>query len=84
MAEALADAQVKKIAAIITQLVARLPQPPHTVVVSGQGDFLARRVLEKAKIKANLVALARELGPELSQCAPAHALAVLAREGPKQ
>ncbi len=83
MSTALADAQVKKIAAIITQLIARLPQPPHTIVVSGQGDFLARRVLEKAKIKSSLVALARELGSELSQCAPAHALAVLAREGPK-
>ncbi len=37
MAAALADAQVKKIAAIITQLVARLQQPPHTIVVSGRG-----------------------------------------------
>jgi (4-(4-[2-(gamma-L-glutamylamino)ethyl]phenoxymethyl)furan-2-yl)methanamine synthase len=83
MSAALADAQVKKIASIITQLVARLQQPPHTVVVSGQGEFLARQVLEKAKIKSSIVALARELGPELSQCAPAHALAVLAREGPK-
>ena len=83
MSLALADAQVRKIAAIITQLVARVQQPPHTIVLSGQGDFLARRVLEKAKIKSSIVSLARELGSELSQCAPAHALAVLAREGPK-
>jgi probable H4MPT-linked C1 transfer pathway protein len=83
MSAALADAQAKKIAAILIQLIARLQQPPHTVVLSGQGEFLARRVLEKAKIKAATVTLARELGIELSQCAPAHALAVLASEGSK-
>ena len=83
MSAALADAQAKKIAAILIQLIARLQQPPHTIVLSGQGEFLARRVLEKAKIKAATVTLARELGIELSQCAPAHALAVLASEGSK-
>ena len=83
MSAALADAQCNKIAGIITQLVARLQQSPHTIVLSGQGEFLARRVLERAKIKANIVALARELGSELSQCGPAHALAVLAQEGSK-
>ncbi len=83
IAEALADAQIKKIASIITQLVARLQQPPHTVVISGQGEFLARAVLERAKIKTSIVSLTRELGPELSSCGPAHALAVLAKEGPK-
>ncbi len=81
MATALAEAQSNKIAAILTQLIARLPQPPHTVVMSGQGEFLSRQILEKAKIKTNIVTLARELGAELSQCAPAHALAVLAHEG---
>jgi probable H4MPT-linked C1 transfer pathway protein len=83
MAAALADAQCRKIAAIITQLIARLQQPPHTIVLSGAGEFLARRVLERAKIRSSVVTLARELGPELSRCAPAHALAVLAQEGSK-
>ena len=81
MAEALAQAQLRKISAIATQLIARLLQPPHTVVISGRGEFLARRVLDKLKLKANIVSLTRELGTELSRCAPAHALAVLAREG---
>lgn len=81
MAESLAQSQLLKIAAIATQLVARLQQPPHTVVISGRGEFLARCVLEKIKLKANVISLGRELGPELSYCAPAHALAVLAREG---
>ena len=46
-------------------------------------NVLARRVLEELKLKGNVVSLARELGPELSRCAAALALAVLAREGPK-
>ena len=83
MADSLAQAQLRKIAAIAVQLIGRLQQPPHTVVISGRGEFLARRVLDELKLKANVVSLARELGPELSRCAAAHALAVLAREGPK-
>jgi uncharacterized hydantoinase/oxoprolinase family protein len=83
MAGALAEFQLRKIAAIATQIVARLQQPPQTVVISGQGEFLARKVLDEAKLKASVVSLSRELGLELSQCAPAHALAVLAREGSK-
>lgn len=83
VADALADAQLKKISAIATQLIARLQQAPHTVVISGRGEFLARRVLETLKMRSVIVSLTRELGPELSYCAPAHALAVLAREGPK-
>ena len=83
IAEALAQAQLRKIAAIAVQLIARLQQPPHTVVISGGGEFLARRVLDELKLKSAVISLTRELGPELSQCAAAHALAVLAREGSK-
>jgi uncharacterized hydantoinase/oxoprolinase family protein len=72
---------VSKIASIAVQLIARLQQPPHTVVVSGKGEFVARRVLDKLKLKSGVISLSKELGPELSLCAPAHALAVLAREG---
>ena len=80
-AHALAQAQLPKIAAGAIQLIARMPQPPHSVVISGRGEFLARRLLEQLKLKASVVSLARELGPELSRCAPAHALAVIARGG---
>jgi probable H4MPT-linked C1 transfer pathway protein len=83
MADSLAQAQLRKIAAIAVQLIGRLQQPPHTVVISGRGEFLARRVLDELKLKATIVSLSRELGPELSRCAPAHALAVFAREGQK-
>jgi probable H4MPT-linked C1 transfer pathway protein len=83
MAESLCQAQVRKIAAIATQLIARLQQPPHTVVISGLGEFLALKVLDELKLRSAVVSLRRELGPELSLCAAAHALAVLAREGPR-
>ena len=83
MAAALAEHSSRRSRRSSRNSSARLQQPPHTIVLSGQGEFLARRVLEKAKLKASMVSLARELGPELSQCAPAHALAVLAREGSK-
>jgi probable H4MPT-linked C1 transfer pathway protein len=83
MAESLSQAQLRKIAAIAVQLIARLQQPPHTVVISGLGEFLALRVLDELKLKSAVISLTRELGPELSRCAAAHSLAVLAREGSK-
>ena len=81
VADALSQAQLRKIGGIAVQLIARLQQPPHTVVISGRGEFLARRLLDELKLKAAVVSLSRELGAELSRCAPAHALAVIAREG---
>ncbi|MGD9720205.1 MAG: hydantoinase/oxoprolinase family protein [Pirellulales bacterium] len=81
VADSLAQAQLRKIGAIAVQLISRLQQPPHTVVISGRGEFLARRLLDELKLKAGVISLSRELGLELSRCAPAHALAVIAREG---
>ena len=39
-----------------------------------------RDALAAAKIDVPIISLAKELGPNISRCAPAHALAVLARE----
>ncbi len=83
MAESLTRSQATKIAAFGKHVLARLPSPPATVVISGRGEFLARRVLERLGVEAKIVSLSSELGPELSRCAAAHALAVLAREGPR-
>ncbi len=55
----------------------------HAVIVSGAGEFLARQVAGVAfpAIGANqIVSLTAELGPEVSACAPAYAVAVLAKE----
>jgi uncharacterized hydantoinase/oxoprolinase family protein len=83
MAEALCRSQVAKICACGKHVLGRLPRPPQTVVISGRGEFLARRVLEHLGVSAKVVSLSAELGPELSQAAAAHAVAVLAREGPR-
>jgi hypothetical protein len=82
-AEAAAKKHIERVAISLGHVVGRLPEPPETVVISGRGEFLARRVLEHLQLKPKIVSLSSELGPELSRCAAAHALAVLAREGLK-
>jgi probable H4MPT-linked C1 transfer pathway protein len=59
------------------------PPELRTLIVSGAGEFLARRVVEKAvwgtHIK-RIISLDDEFGPTVSACAPAYAVAVLAAE----
>jgi (4-(4-[2-(gamma-L-glutamylamino)ethyl]phenoxymethyl)furan-2-yl)methanamine synthase len=75
-----AAAQVELIASGLRQVLARLPQPPTTAILSGQGEFLAKRVFDHLKIAPAIVSLSDQLGLTASRCGPAHALAVLARE----
>jgi probable H4MPT-linked C1 transfer pathway protein len=61
------------------------PTPPvlEAVVLSGAGEFLARRIIDRLTSpypRVRLVSLADELGPAVSACAPAYAVAVLATE----
>lgn len=61
---------------------AQKPPELRTVLVSGQGEFLARRVVDhvfKGGVE-RVVSLNAELGPAVSACAPAYAVAVLAAE----
>jgi len=65
------------------ELVAkRLPDKPQTVILSGEGDFLTRVVLQEQKAfpPCRAVQFASELGDERSKAACAHAVAVLASE----
>ena len=50
------------------------------VIISGQGEFLAEQVIQSLDIDVRAIRLSQELGATVSQCATAHALAVLARE----
>jgi probable H4MPT-linked C1 transfer pathway protein len=50
------------------------------VVLSGCGEFLARRALKEAGHQGKVISLVRELAAPTSSAATAHALAVLARE----
>jgi len=79
-ATAIAAAQTAKIGIALGQVLSRLPQPPRTVILCGAGEFLARRVFERTKREAKIIPLSGALGPAISLAAPAHAVAVLARE----
>ena len=53
------------------------------VIVSGSGEFLARRAVKDAFpdfTETHIISLTTDLGERLSACAPAYALAVLAQE----
>ncbi len=59
------------------------PPELRTIITSGAGTFLAQRVIEKAfpdVTPEQMVSLTQLLGPDVSACAPAYAVAVLATE----
>ena len=81
MARPLADSQVDLVANSLRQVVDSMPSPPATVIISGHGQFLARRVVSATQPNAEIVSLADELGADMARAAPAYALATLVREG---
>ena len=59
------------------------PPKLRTVIVAGAGEFLARQIpplVPGTETIRQVVSLNDELGPAVSACAPAHAVAVLATE----
>jgi uncharacterized hydantoinase/oxoprolinase family protein len=79
-AQSLAKAQLALVTRGLSQVLAQQSRRPQAVVVSGQGEFLARRALAELNLNCPIVSLAEKLGPKVSRVAPAHALAVLASE----
>ncbi len=77
-ARAVRNAQEHLIERAIDRVIARLGSSPSTVVVSGSGEFLARRLA--AARRARIVSLGDVLGPARSAAACAVALAELTRE----
>lgn len=80
-ARAIAIAQQAKIGVALNGLLRRIGSPLAGIVISGQGEFLARAVVQKLRNGAPVISLAEQLGPDASRVAPAYALATLAREG---
>lgn len=80
LATGAADAQMARLAAAIHQVSARMPLPPELAIVSGHGEFLAREAIRALQMTCPVISLGEKLGESASRCAPAHALAVLARE----
>jgi (4-(4-[2-(gamma-L-glutamylamino)ethyl]phenoxymethyl)furan-2-yl)methanamine synthase len=79
-AQSVWDAQSSQLATAIGKVRSRLSGPPQKIVLSGHGEFLARTALALVGEQAPVLSLASELSSDVSRSAPAHALAVIARE----
>jgi probable H4MPT-linked C1 transfer pathway protein len=80
LASSVAEAQASLLAEAIAKVQTALPSPADMIILSGHGDFLVNAALKAARIECETISLNCALGPAISRCAPAHALAVLARE----
>ncbi|MCH2114747.1 MAG: hypothetical protein MK171_07555 [Pirellulales bacterium] len=80
-AQAVCDAQLQLLHSAIQKVTKRMESAPQTIVISGQGEFVLRRLLALEGFSGRRVWLSDELGLEISQAACAYALAVLAEEG---
>ena len=78
-----AQRQQEMLRRALIQVLSRLPAPPQTIVLAGEGEFLAAEVCGSFDPlgRAAVVSLSQKLGPAISQAACAHAVAVLAAEG---
>ncbi len=82
MARSIADQQLDLLVQAATTVWTRQGATiPAVVVVSGAGEFLASRIVERLGWSSRMVSCAKEFGPRHSVAAPAFALAVLAKEG---
>jgi probable H4MPT-linked C1 transfer pathway protein len=74
------DAQLSLLEKATKRVLGWQPRRPETIVLSGRGEFLGRRLCQRLNTQAHVVSLEEQLGSLVSRCAPAHALAALARE----
>jgi len=79
-ANKIAKAQLELLAVAADRVLKKMKSTPTTLILSGHGEFLARRLVQQLEMPGRIVSLAEELGPEISRSACAHALAVLAHE----
>jgi probable H4MPT-linked C1 transfer pathway protein len=77
-----ADSKLRQsIGDAVARVAARFSCPPASVMISGAGEFRLRQILaDIMHSSVRIVSLEQELGPELSSCACAYAVAMLARE----
>jgi probable H4MPT-linked C1 transfer pathway protein len=74
------EAQLSALKQAVMKVAARLDEMPRTLLLSGHGEFLLRRLVQRLPWPCQTLSLSGKLGPQVSRCAPAHALAVLAGE----
>lgn len=82
LAERVLLRQVYQLSMAFDHVARSLPEPPATVVLAGEGEFLGRLVLgqQNSFRGGKVVSLSAELGPDVSRAACAYAVAVLADE----
>lgn len=79
-ATAVREAQLDQLEMAATHVAKCSGETPRSVILSGHGEFLLRRLLDRLGWHCEVLSLSTKLGPAVSRCAPAHALAVLARQ----
>lgn len=77
-ARSIAIEQAALVRHALDRVFARLPQRPQIIIATGEGEFLARQIVEILEPAVEIVSLGQRLSPTLSQVATAHALAVIA------
>ncbi|HLQ43931.1 MAG TPA: hypothetical protein VK137_04315, partial [Planctomycetaceae bacterium] len=82
VAEHVAAVQLPRLTHAADAIASRLPSPCETVLISGSGAFLSRRVVaESSRLRAaHVVSLPELFGPSVSDAACAFAVAKLAAE----
>jgi probable H4MPT-linked C1 transfer pathway protein len=79
-AAAVRQVQFDQLGAAIWHLGVTAGEGPECLVISGLGEFLARQAGMSVFPGVGIISLSERLGGAASESAPAHALAVLARE----
>lgn len=80
IANALYTAQLETLLQAAREVISHMQQPPGVVVVSGQGEFLARELAEQVTPDADTSSLTERLGPVHSRAAAAYALVEIAQQ----
>lgn len=80
IAKAIGEAVMEPVVEAMRIVLARQGEAVENVVISGAGEFLARRAVSKVDPELAIISLAQRTDLLRSRCGPAHALAVLARE----
>ncbi|HEY7309438.1 MAG TPA: hydantoinase/oxoprolinase family protein [Gemmataceae bacterium] len=82
LAERVLLRQVMALGFAFTSVASRLPSLPQTILLAGEGEFLAKIALEEQKDipPCPAVVLSNRLGPTISRAACAYAVAMLAAE----
>lgn len=80
MARHVSSSQIRQLADALHKVASNHPASCGHYVISGSGEFLARRLLTENGDTTTYTSLSQELGPAVSSAAAARAVAMIARE----